>query len=66
MHMMYVCSPAYKVGLNEPCREKTVFCICENKDTDQLYGNREADQHLCFRYTYSRIALVPNFKISSL
>ena len=27
-----------------------MFCICENKDTDQLRGNREADQHLCFRY----------------
>ena len=26
------------------------FCICENKDTDQLRGNREADQLLCFRY----------------
>ena len=29
---------------------KPAFCICENKDTDQLHGNREADQHLCFRY----------------
>ena len=27
------------------------FCICEIKDADQLRGNREADQHLCFRYT---------------
>ena len=27
---------------------KPVFCICENKDADQLRGNREADQHLCF------------------
>ena len=26
------------------------FCICENKDADQLRGNREADQRLCFRY----------------
>ena len=24
------------------------FCICENKDADQLRGNREADQRLCF------------------
>ena len=30
---------------------KLAFCICENKDTDQLGGNREADQRLCFRYT---------------
>ena len=30
---------------------KPDFCICENKDADQLSGNREADQRLCFRYT---------------
>ena len=30
---------------------KPDFCICENKDADQLRGNREADQRLCFRYT---------------
>ena len=30
---------------------KPGFCICENKDADQLRGNREADQRLCFRYT---------------
>ena len=29
---------------------KPAFCICENKDADQLRGNREADQRLCFRY----------------
>ena len=28
---------------------KPTFCICENKDADQLRGNREADQRLCFR-----------------
>ena len=38
------------------------FCICENKDADQLHGNREADQCLCFRYTDSTIPLLPNFK----
>ena len=27
---------------------KPTFCICENKDADQLRGNREADQRLCF------------------
>ena len=32
---------------------KPDFCICENKDADQLRGNREADQRLCFRYTDS-------------
>ena len=39
---------------------KPDFCICENKDTDQLRGNREADQRLCFHYTDSTIPL--NFK----
>ena len=27
---------------------KPAFCICKNKDADQLRGNREADQRLCF------------------
>ena len=26
---------------------KLAFCICENKDADQLRGNREADLRLC-------------------
>ena len=40
---------------------KPAFCICENKGADQLrgYGNREADQRLCFRYTDSTISLFP-------
>ena len=33
---------------------KPAFCVCENKDADQLRGNREADQRL-FRYTDSTI-----------
>ena len=45
---------------------KPFFCICENKDADQLRGHREADQRLCFRYTDSTIPLLPikiwNFK----
>ena len=45
---------------------KPDFCICENKDADQLRGNREADQRLCFRYTDSTIPLLPKYKISSL
>ena len=28
---------------------KPDFCICENKDADQLRGYREADLRLCFR-----------------
>ena len=45
---------------------KPAFCICENKDTDQLRGNREADQRLCFRYTYRTIPLLAKSEISSL
>ena len=45
---------------------KPTFCICENKDADQLRGNREADQRLCFRYLDSTIPLVPKIKIFSL
>ena len=46
-------------SLIEPRHEKETFCICENKDADQLRGNHEADQHLCFRYTDSTIPLLP-------
>ena len=44
---------------------KPAFCICENKDSDQLRGNSEADQRLCFRYFDSTIPLLPKYKISS-
>ena len=47
---------------------KPAFCICENKDADQLRGNREADQRLCFRYrdsTQSLYFLNPKFQASS-
>ena len=37
---------------------KPNFCKCENKDTDQLRDNPEADQRLCFRYTDSTIPLL--------
>ena len=45
---------------------KPAFCICENKDADQLRGNSEADQRLCFRHTDSTILLLPKSEISSL
>ena len=45
---------------------KPAFCICENKDADQLRGNREADLRLCFRHTDSAIPLLSKSKISSL
>ena len=52
----------------EPRREKTGFCICENKDADQLRGNRKADQRLCFfatRIVESLYFLNPKFQASS-
>ena len=42
---------------------KPDFCICENKDADQLCGNREADQRLCFRYSDSTIPKLPKSEI---
>ena len=44
---------------------KPFFCICENKDADQLCGNREADQRLCFSYIDSAIPLLSKSEISS-
>ena len=45
---------------------KPAFCICENKDADQLRVNRKADQSLCFCYTDSTIPLLSKSKILSL
>ena len=45
---------------------KPTICICENKDADQLRGNREADQRLCFRFIDSTIPLLSKSEISSL
>ena len=40
------------------CIRKPTKCLGENKGADQLGGNREADQRLCFRYTDSTIPLL--------
>ena len=70
-------SPVFSIRTNL-CQARTVFLnmrrvvrkptfyICENKDADQLRGNREAYQRLCFRYTDSTISLLPKYEISSL
>ena len=42
---------------------KPALCIGENKDADQLRGNQEADQRLCFCYTDSTIPLLPKSEI---
>ena len=49
----------------EPVHEKTKICIGENKDADQLRGDREADQRLCFRYKDSTLPLLLKFQASS-
>ena len=51
--------PLPRISLrNEPHREKTGLCLCENKGADQLRSNCEADQRLCFRYSDSTIPLL--------
>ena len=54
-------------NVNEPRREKTGFCICENKDADQLRGDREADQRIIFAIpiVQSLYYLHPKFQVSS-
>ena len=45
---------------------KLTFCICENKGADQLRGNLEADQCLCFRYIVQSLNFLnPKFQASS-
>ena len=43
---------------------KKDFCTSKNKEADQLRGNREADQRLCFRFTERTIPLLSESKIS--
>ena len=46
---------------------KPAICICENKDADQLRGNRESDQRLFFatRIVQFLYFLNPKFPVSS-
>ena len=45
---------------------KPAFCICENKDANQLRGYSEADQRLCFLYIDSTTTLLSKYEISTL
>ena len=56
----------YNIEIMSRVVRKPAFCICENKDADQLRGYSEADQRLCFRYTDSTIPLLLKYEISSL
>ena len=62
----YIFQNKVQVVLFEPRHEKTVFCICKNKDADQLRGNREADQRLCFRYIDNTFPQLSKSEMSSL
>ena len=55
------CVPPLSLVMRKP-----PFCICENKDADQLRGYREADQRLCFRYIDSTIPLLSKSEMSSV
>ena len=44
---------------------KPAFCICKNKNADQLGGKSKADQRLCFRYLDSTIPLLSKSEILS-
>ena len=51
---------------NQNVLRKPAFCICKNKDADQLGSNRTADQCLCFCYIDCTILLLPKYEIPSL
>ena len=55
VHFSWTCfsdACGFKYMYNMSCvMRKPDFCLCVNKDADQLRSNCEADQCLCFRYT---------------
>ena len=48
-----------------PVMRKPAFCICKNKNADQLSGNREADQRLRFCICKKYILPKSEFQVSS-
>ena len=42
---------------------KPAFCICENKEADQLRGNSEADQRICFGHIDNTIPMLSKSEI---
>ena len=58
----------YQQGVTkyEPRHERTCFLNMQKQGPDQLRGNREADQCLCFHYIDSTIPLLSKYKILSL
>ena len=66
LSMQHTTEPLIRLEYEPRCEKTVFFCICENKDADQLRGDREADQRLCFHYMDSTIPLLPKSEISSL
>ena len=62
--IMYCINSVQTKEMSRPMGKPTI-CIGENKGADQLRGNREADQRLCFRYSDSTIPPLLYSKISS-
>ena len=62
-----VCNVLFLRKMSRLMRKPTI-CICENKDADQLRGNREDDQRLFFatRIVHFLFFLNPEFQASSL
>ena len=48
-----------------PVMRKPFFCICKNKNADQLGGNCEADHRLRFRICKKYILPKSKFQVSS-
>ena len=65
LHLLSVCENFCRSFYLSHLMGKPTICIGENKGADQLHGNREADQRLCFRYTDGTLPLLPKSEISS-
>ena len=58
--------PSHTLKIMSRRIRKATICRCETKGADQLQGDGEADQHLCFCYMDSTISLLPKSEILSL
>ena len=65
-YQLWIPSPLFYIKYMSRVMRKSDFCICKNKEADQMCSNCATDQRLCFRYIESAIPLLPKSKISSL
>ena len=61
LHFVYYLLIAFR---GKTRHEKTCFLHMRNRGTDRLRSNCASDQHLCFRYIYSTIPLLPKYQPS--